>query len=511
MGLLLGLVLDTAVHGITATYDISWHQNWGAALLVIFLVLCQWWLLGQLLAQPTDTRSSANDTQFPLAFVLLAIGPFIFLQLIVFQNIARLTTLTNWSQPLAFGWVLGAQMLGLATAIALSSIRHNKIWLVAVMFGTALLGSLIIGWPTGWLAAVFLLAGHISSAGLLTLIFLGLGAGVGYTGVSRITIGYSLGIVLMTLFIFVFYSSYDLPIPIPNTILLPLAGLVIGLAGVGAARALDQVVNAVAPLPRRLVFVLLLALLPFYTYFSEPEVTAVSANSSTIRVMTYNVHNGFDMQGNLGMEAIAQVIEAQQPDVVALQEVSRGWAMNGSIDMLAWLSQRLEMPYVFGPTADPIWGNAILSRYPISFVELVDLPTDDLPLKRGFIGAQINDGGQQPLTIIATHYHHPQNGSAVRVLQSEKILQYWAGNGRTIFMGDLNAEPGAPEIEMLRQAGFVDAADIASAGPANTYPANEPTRHIDYIWLSADLRATDFVIPPQPASDHLPISISIGQ
>ena len=69
--------------------------------------------------------------------------------------------------------------------------------------------------------------------------------------------------------------------------------------------------------------------------------------------MTYNLHNGFSTAGTLEMEAIARVIEAQDPDVVGLQEVSRGWAINGSMDMLEWLSQRLQMPYIYGPTTGP--------------------------------------------------------------------------------------------------------------------------------------------------------------
>lgn len=80
--------------------------------------------------------------------------------------------------------------------------------------------------------------------------------------------------------------------------------------------------------------------------------------------MTYNLHNGFNTDGNLDMEALARVIEENHPDIVALQEISKGWLITGRLDMLTWLSQRLSMPYVSGPTADPLWGNAILSPIP---------------------------------------------------------------------------------------------------------------------------------------------------
>ena len=84
-----------------------------------------------------------------------------------------------------------------------------------------------------------------------------------------------------------------------------------------------------------------------------------------IRIATYNIHQGFDSFGRLALERQAQAIEASRADVVGLQEVSRGWVMNGSVDTLDWLARRLRMHGAWGPTADPAWGNAVLSRFPI--------------------------------------------------------------------------------------------------------------------------------------------------
>lgn len=42
-------------------------------------------------------------------------------------------------------------------------------------------------------------------------------------------------------------------------------------------------------------------------------------------MMTYDLHNGFNTRGALDLEALARTIETQKPDVVALQEVARGW------------------------------------------------------------------------------------------------------------------------------------------------------------------------------------------
>ncbi|MCP4427011.1 MAG: hypothetical protein GY803_21175 [Chloroflexi bacterium] len=510
LGALLGLTVDTAFHGLYVTYDMSWRADWGTAVAVFLLVAVQWLLLGQLLAERVDNRPSANDVSIKLALALLAFGPFLFLQMLVFQNMARLAALTGWAYPLAFGWVLLAQLLGLGTAVFLYACRHPKLWVGALILGALLFASLLIGWPRGWLAAIFLLAGQIAAFGLMMLVMMGLGAGNGHAGLSRITIAYGLSAVLMVLLTFLFYVGYDLPLPFPNTIVPPIAALIMAVAGVGATRRLMEAKTKLTR-PWQLGLAFLLLLPPLAQFLLWEEVTAVPGDGAPVRVMTYNLHNGFDPNGHLELEAIAQVIEAQSPDIIALQEVSRGWVMNGSLDMLAWLSQRLDMPYLYGSTSDPLWGNAVLSRYPIIESELVALPPDDLPLKRGFIWAKVDVGDGERLNIIATHYHHPDDGGAVRVAQSETILDYWKGDGRTVIMGDLNAEPGAPEIELLRQAGFADALDLAAVQPGYTYPATAPAKRIDYIWLSPDLAVSQVVIPPDPVSDHLGIAAAIGQ
>ncbi|GAI23130.1 unnamed protein product, partial [marine sediment metagenome] len=204
--------------------------------------------------------------------------------------------------------------------------------------------------------------------------------------------------------------------------------------------------------------------------------------------MTYNLHNGFNTDGYLGMEALARVIEDNHPDIIALQEISRGWVVSGRLDMLTWLSQRLNMPYVSGPTADPLWGNAILSRYPIVEYNNYDLPPRDLFLRRGFTSAVVDLGGGNSLQVIATHFHHVGEDSAIRQLQSPVIVDFWDGAACTVILGDLNAEPDDPEMEMLRQVGLVDTLAEMEPPPVYTFHSVNLYQRIDYIWVSPDLK-----------------------
>ncbi len=146
------------------------------------------------------------------------------------------------------------------------------------------------------------------------------------------------------------------------------------------------------------------------------------------------------------------------------------------------------------------------------------MPTADLLLGRGFVRARLDVGGGQTLDVLATHYHHLEDGSSVRVQQSQAILDAWAGAPRTVIAGDMNAIPGEPEIEMLRAAGLVEAVSLAGLTPGYTYDSTKPYQRIDYLWLSPDLVASssspplrDVVITPGGASDHLGIAATLAR
>jgi endonuclease/exonuclease/phosphatase family metal-dependent hydrolase len=226
--------------------------------------------------------------------------------------------------------------------------------------------------------------------------------------------------------------------------------------------------------------------------------------------MTYNIHFGTNPKGQLDLEALARIIEAEEPDVVGLQEVSRGWIINGSVDMLVWLANRLDMNLYFGPASDTQWGNGVLTRIPVIEQSYHALPTEDLLLKRGFIHSRLIGIDGQEIDLIITHYHNPADGGDIRELQSRAILDYVDGMSPSIMMGDLNAEHGMAEIDMLVNGGYEDVLDLTGVEPGFTNPVPEPFRRIDYIFITPDLEASAAVVPYSEASDHLSIAVNLG-
>jgi endonuclease/exonuclease/phosphatase family metal-dependent hydrolase len=330
---------------------------------------------------------------------------------------------------------------------------------------------------------------------------------------------------LFMVLVFAYYAAYDRVLPFDNSVVPVLAAALLGLAGLGARwadrhpehRPADRGLRSRDLVPVGVGVALLLAPAIFWASAPAPVRAAPGrgeGSATPVRVLSYNLHFGFDVQGWSDLEAAARAIERSGAGVVGLQEVSRGWYVNGSTDMLAWLQRRLRMPHVrFAGASDAIWGNAVLSRYPIVADGVVSLPREGVPLGRNYLWVALDLGAGQRLRVVVTHLHHVEgpDGARVRQAQVPRLLEGVAGRTATVLMGDLNAEPDSREIAMLRQAGLVDAFVAAAGRPADelTWPSDRPARRIDYLWLSRDLAAIGFVATTSMASDHRGVAVTI--
>ena len=509
LGMLAGIASDLALNGAFLSYDLSWQSGWLPILVVVLLVVGQFILIARLLNE--DLPSDAADALLNKALTWIFFGPYLFLQLLIFTNIAWAATSTGLSFTSSFMLLLIAQLAGLATIFLPPTIFRL---VVSISAGMALLLNIIIllsGPQATWIAILYILLGQIALSGLLLVITRGIGFGRRLRGLRHISIAHGLGMLLLVIFLFAYYAVYDIQLPFPNSIIPFLALLIILLAALPVIQDLDQTESTNLIVPTRVsLAMMLLLIIPVIQWITWQEPEQVNLGGGPVRIMNYNLHNGVDPKGHLGLEALARVIEAENPDVVGLQEVSRGWVVNGSVDMLTWLSQRLGMTALYGPTADGQWGNAILTRLPVLDYENRSLPTDELLLQRGYMVSRLDRGNGNTIEFMNTHYHHKDGASDVREQESLEILGYWSERPNTVIVGDLNAEHGEPEIDIFGQAGFGDVLDLTGTEPGFTNPVPDPYRRIDYIWVTPDFQPIDAVIPPDEASDHLAIGVTLN-
>lgn len=230
--------------------------------------------------------------------------------------------------------------------------------------------------------------------------------------------------------------------------------------------------------------------------------------------MTWNIAAG---HGNLSRTA--GTIRAADPDIVALQEVDVRWSERSAfVDQADSLAKLLSMEVKFAPIysipdtsragSKREFGVAILSRYPIvswrnhEITRLSTQQANAQPSKApGFLEAVIDVQGTK-VRAFSTHLDYRAD-PAVRQKQVNEMLAVISDSKMpTILAGDLNATPTALELKplwILR--------DPAPAwdGGATTYPAQSPTKRIDYVLVSDAFTVTGARVDATDASDHRPV------
>ncbi|HUG56017.1 MAG TPA: endonuclease/exonuclease/phosphatase family protein [Candidatus Limnocylindrales bacterium] len=301
----------------------------------------------------------------------------------------------------------------------------------------------------------------------------------------------ALGWAVFVLVAFVYHAYYT-TVPVwAATAIVALAGLAVR-PSVAAARPALVPAALVAALS---VLVPLAALL-------GTRAAAVDEPGPALRVMTYNIHQGFDEYRVPSLEDIARTIEGEEPDVVLLQEVVRGWIIDQQHDALGVLAERLGMHYVFQPAIGDLYGNAILSRLPMSDVRRVPYAREPAIRHQPRGALFVRVGG---ILFVNTHLDEHADAEAVRLGQLRTLFDALGDEVPVVVGGDLNALPVSAAIRGFQLGGFTDLAAGAGADQP-TSPSAEPVNRVDYLF-GKGLEATQAYVVPSTASDHRPVVV----
>ncbi|MFC8654418.1 endonuclease/exonuclease/phosphatase family protein [Streptomyces parvus] len=233
-----------------------------------------------------------------------------------------------------------------------------------------------------------------------------------------------------------------------------------------------------------------------------------------LRVATYNIHAGAGMDGVFGLDRQTAELRSLNADVIGLQEVDRHWGSRSEWrDLPGELARRLRMYVSFAPiySLDPAepggpraeYGVAVLSRHRIVSAEnheITRLSTQDpnpAPAPAPGFGEVVVRVRGLPVHVYVTHLDYRPD-PAVRVAQVADTRRIMAEDrGPKILLGDLNAEPAAPELAPLWR-------ELTDADPgAPTFPAQDPVKRIDFVTVSKDRAGVRRAwVPESLASDH---------
>ncbi len=228
----------------------------------------------------------------------------------------------------------------------------------------------------------------------------------------------------------------------------------------------------------------------------------------TLRVMTYNIHVGVGMDKKLDLTRIAEVIKSEHPDLVGLQEVDRGVKRTELKDEIVELSKLTGMEFAFAHNLDyqgGQYGVAILSRFPIQKIDHRKFENLREAERRGMIRIEFRLDNRV-VNFVTTHLDY-QNEDG-RVFETEQLLKVLRDvKGPLIVLGDFNDDSSGGAYKLMLE-GFDDAWAATKPGQAGfSYPADKPTKRIDYIFTrkSDRIRAKKAWIVNTLASDHLPV------
>lgn len=231
-----------------------------------------------------------------------------------------------------------------------------------------------------------------------------------------------------------------------------------------------------------------------------------------LRVMTFNIHTGIGSDGVLDLARTAGAIRDSRADVVGLQEVDVHWdARSDFRDQARDLARMLHMRVFFAPIYDlpgqprRQYGVAILSRFPMLrttnhlITRLSTQEQNPVPAPApGFAEAVLLVHGM-PIHVYSTHLDYRADPS-VRAMQVADTVRIMAKDrGPQVLLGDFNAPHDAAELAPL----WTELTDATPAGL--TYPADVPTKRIDYVTVSSEVLVRAATVPATLASDHRPV------
>ena len=128
------------------------------------------------------------------------------------------------------------------------------------------------------------------------------------------------------------------------------------------------------------------------------------SGSSTLRVMTWNIHGGIGPDGRFSLERITETIDRHNPDVVALQEVDsrRAAGARSPFELLreAVGDHGIEAKSI--STADGDYGQMLVSRCPFNATEVHDITHADREPRRA-IETEVHCGHGK-IRVVATHF-----------------------------------------------------------------------------------------------------------
>ena len=237
---------------------------------------------------------------------------------------------------------------------------------------------------------------------------------------------------------------------------------------------------------------------------------SAAAAGETFRLLSYNIHHGEGMDGKLNLARIAELIKAEQPDAVALQEVDRNCKRTGGVDMPAELARLTGMTAHFQKAMDfdgGGYGIRLLTKGKVLETKGLRCP---IPKTSGAPRGADRKGGGLGGTLTIANTHLDVTSGETRLAQAQFLIKTLGEVPDSVVLaGDFNAVRGDTTLKAIESAGW---AVPVKQGDPNTIPSGKPDREIDFAVFrpAGALKVVKYTVLNEPmASDHRPILVEV--
>ena len=218
-----------------------------------------------------------------------------------------------------------------------------------------------------------------------------------------------------------------------------------------------------------------------------------------VKIMCFNVQHCVGMDTILDYDRTANVIIAQQPDIVAIQELDSMTNRSKKHYQLGELASRISYHDIFGKAIefdDGTYGVGVLTREPPLSTKSIALPGDE---PRLLLMVEMKD-----YVLACTHLdleEEPRMESVPLIIDEAKLWQK-----PFILAGDFNDSIDSPLLQKITKYFTINSGDEA------TFPADEPNERIDYVASFKNhpvLTIESMVVADTMASDHRPLMVKL--
>ncbi|WP_242205967.1 endonuclease/exonuclease/phosphatase family protein [Aestuariivivens insulae] len=228
-------------------------------------------------------------------------------------------------------------------------------------------------------------------------------------------------------------------------------------------------------------------------------------SSKVVRVLTFNIYHGetVNAEKRFDLDLLAKVINDENPDLVALQEVDFKTNRVLGMDLVTELGQRTKMQAIFGKamTFDGgEYGEGVLSKFSFLSTKNQALSAREGKEPRAALGVEVVIKSGDTIRFVGTHLDHTKDETD-RINQANQLNDLFTNDDRPIILaGDLNATPESETMGILFKFWTPSLPDFQP-----TIPSDNPKAKIDYVlykpanaWRVLDTK----IICNDKATDH---------